>query len=48
MSRYRFFIDILDDACGEMIPPMKAIWPSKEQRKYMAVIEHYNGGGGTQ
>jgi hypothetical protein len=23
----------LDDACGEMIPPKKAIGPSKQQRK---------------
>jgi hypothetical protein len=23
--------DILDDACGEMIPPKKAIGPSKEK-----------------
>jgi hypothetical protein len=29
------FSDILDDACGEIIPPKKATGPSKEQRKYM-------------
>jgi hypothetical protein len=29
------FTNILDDACGEMIPQKKAIGPSKEQRKYM-------------
>jgi hypothetical protein len=29
------FTDISDDACGEMVPPKKAIGPSKKRRKYM-------------
>jgi hypothetical protein len=40
MSRDCFLQIILDVACGEMIPPNKAIGPSKGQENTWGVIEH--------